>query len=1272
MVLLMTSTSALGQELYNHAVQNPFANYEEDLEASIKNFKDESGFGVQVITAYLYEKGQFADYVQSWRQNSANSGLLIALNPIGNDWSNDLKVVGAQDILESDQFNASGIQSVVDQVMIPILKEETVRITNNYGNQEELSFGAGLKYYKSIEIGLAEMLRRAPMTEVEMELPMVRFVPNQNQTYGFDQRDEDVPYGQYEQTIIDGETRYIPWKSIASGSSDKLDVHIQTLGKDVTISDVKYKTQTTTLQAQSGSSNNLKTLNLIGQFDGQEDELQAYYSYPDESQARLSTIRVKTYDQKRFNLVVVPVDGNSFPYSFGNLETQLNKTFNQAVVQWDLSLNNPVATDLNPNQAFDDGETGMLSNYTGDMKTVWRAFQDQYSKDNETYYLFLVRSPQSGTKIGYMPKKKQYGFVFLDNIHSEQHLVKTIAHELGHGAFRLSHPFSDYGHADRATANLMDYKDEGLTLKKYQWDNIHDPENMIALFQDEEEGHYRTTEGSMAISVATLSNNNPENFFSKYGFLTGSGAIIDLSSSVTKLLYSKQSGVLDGFYVGETRYKAVFADNEFLGYLSDEDRTNITGVATIEKLAKIEIDRFPIHKSEISKKGFGGIQETTGGTVYAKCLTTYSWDLSGNTAKIYDLAREEVKIKIWESEELDRYGSECEDNADVGVGIGGQYYRGITRLHKKNGKEFTTDKLQDIQKTADYLSQLLDLKSFAFFTDDQESYSYLKPFNWNQEGYTNSRFSEEQIQFFYDHQLFSTADFDGEKGDSGYFDFHSPSRDFDIIFSSVDLWKDIPDDYNANSYDYIRKSSPYQYSFRDLAKRYELFHSPEAWSTFITLITEAEGKGYAEAISLQDGSAQFIEMVGTNAGYAFIAKYASEYAKDIMSVYFLNQLSAQYGVFLINKIGQQLGNEAFKKLLKDRGKDFVQGAIIDYGIQTAFNYWFTDNIDSFKEAASPENINWASVALSGAENTFKYDNLITELVTSGGIACLLNGWTDTGGFKDTFDYQSCITNIGIVFSVKFLAKASPFLKRKAIDAFKYGRQRLKGVLIAKGLPEDKIDDVLDSIENLADETDVGTTSTTKGNFLNSSVLSNLTTEVPSGNFINKTKFKDSAHKIDLPEGSDLSDKAKRLKELAEDVLDNGDTDVPGGSKTEEIQDILFEDAGYIRLDGKTGSNNGFDGLYIKGTVDDPMEIVIGEAKQWGSSGGVSVNAANTSTRLPQQMSDDWIENVAQRLRDSGKEDFANMLINYSDRINKIVTVVNKETDQVNLLKLGEF
>ena len=72
---------------------------------------------------------------------------------------------------------------------------------------------------------------------------------------------------------------------------------------------------------------------------------------------------------------------------------------------------------------------------------------------------------------------------------------ETIAHELGHGAFNLRHPFSPgstYQLTEGSTDNLMDYgRPQGTGLWKYEWDAIHDPESILfAWAQDESEGAY--------------------------------------------------------------------------------------------------------------------------------------------------------------------------------------------------------------------------------------------------------------------------------------------------------------------------------------------------------------------------------------------------------------------------------------------------------------------------------------------------------------------------------------------------------------------------------------------------------------------------------------------------------------------------------------------------------------------------------------------------------------------------------------------------------------
>ena len=86
-----------------------------------------------------------------------------------------------------------------------------------------------------------------------------------------------------------------------------------------------------------------------------------------------------------------------------------------------------------------------------------------------------------------MPKKRRYGFVFTEPHRGQlSALYKTIAHEVGHGAFRLSHTFQDFPSVDRGTTqNLMDYA-SGTQLRKYQWHDIHTPR--MVLDQKDEDG----------------------------------------------------------------------------------------------------------------------------------------------------------------------------------------------------------------------------------------------------------------------------------------------------------------------------------------------------------------------------------------------------------------------------------------------------------------------------------------------------------------------------------------------------------------------------------------------------------------------------------------------------------------------------------------------------------------------------------------------------------------------------------------------------------------
>jgi len=220
----------------------------------------------------------------------------------------------------------------------------------------------------------------------------------------------------------------------------------------------------------------------------------------------LGKLSVVTYDEIVKDLVIVPINGNKYPYNEGALRTQLNKIYGQAVVKWNITFaQNFDVPGIDP---FDDGGSGLLSNYSPDMRKVVSAYKANLQRN--THYLFLVKNPKSGTDgtvsmAGFMPRSKSVGFIFLDKNGSEEELARTIAHELGHGAFQLRHTFADERNTlpKGTTTNLMDYVlagqagTDGTKLYKYQWDRVRYREIVIGLFEEDEEGAMTAWSGTL-------------------------------------------------------------------------------------------------------------------------------------------------------------------------------------------------------------------------------------------------------------------------------------------------------------------------------------------------------------------------------------------------------------------------------------------------------------------------------------------------------------------------------------------------------------------------------------------------------------------------------------------------------------------------------------------------------------------------------------------------------------------------------------------------------
>jgi hypothetical protein len=182
---------------------------------------------------------------------------------------------------------------------------------------------------------------------------------------------------------------------------------------------------------------------------------------------------VAAYKEQTLKVTLVPLQGVPVPI-VRELQDELNRIYRQAVVQWEVSVDGRLQSYSQPVAIADDLNSDVP--YSESMESVIAAF-NQGKRDKKTWYIFLLpkfsNESVQGMVLGYMPYYLQYGFVEYRAGQTLRQLARTIAHELGHGAFMLRHTFppSEYNIENRY-GNLMGYSDS-THLAKFQWDEIH-------------------------------------------------------------------------------------------------------------------------------------------------------------------------------------------------------------------------------------------------------------------------------------------------------------------------------------------------------------------------------------------------------------------------------------------------------------------------------------------------------------------------------------------------------------------------------------------------------------------------------------------------------------------------------------------------------------------------------------------------------------------------------------------------------------------------------
>lgn len=316
----------------------------------------------------------------------------------------------------------------------------------------------------------------------------IEWKENVNGQFAYDTAEKTkLPKDKYP-SVKDSEnnTVYVPYKATVNKKTELFDAKVSItdpLLKDATII---FKTLSIGKAIEATEINKTDTernyqLKLIGSFDYAEEEVIAVLMPKDSTskQKVISSFRLVHLSPKTVDVSLVPLDAGSQ----SKLQSQgdkLNQIYKKIGVTFNvtkdpvLDISNVVSGDT-----INSEDADLMSTYSPQQQQI----NALYKGTGTRYVLFVTDKKSSTGQKGYMRLNGQFGYVY-NNAQD-----KTGAHELGHGIFKLEHPWKAYGTTQSATPLLMDYS-TGEELSHLDWKQINDPKLKLYSFQSQSSGEF--------------------------------------------------------------------------------------------------------------------------------------------------------------------------------------------------------------------------------------------------------------------------------------------------------------------------------------------------------------------------------------------------------------------------------------------------------------------------------------------------------------------------------------------------------------------------------------------------------------------------------------------------------------------------------------------------------------------------------------------------------------------------------------------------------------
>lgn len=282
-----------------------------------------------------------------------------------------------------------------------------------------------------------------------------------------------------------------PWKLVPTGENDVVTARYDGQ-KKIDLKKVHFVSDpnSAALPAQLNEAEQTWTISLRSVSAGSSYDVFAVYEG-----VVIGKLRVVSYANQQHKVTLVPI--NEAKLDKADIEQELNAIYNPVGVQFTVNVDERMRGNYSWERKTEkDSLLGVVGkSFLGYDKEVKETpemlnLQKTYQQEAGTLdgvYLFVLNGAkglegQNKDLLGEMPRKSRFGYIFAGNSPNTISLVRTIAHEVGHGVFTLQHTFdAEYGKDTQGTTNnLLDYKD-GTDIAAFQWNVMANPAVFTAM-----------------------------------------------------------------------------------------------------------------------------------------------------------------------------------------------------------------------------------------------------------------------------------------------------------------------------------------------------------------------------------------------------------------------------------------------------------------------------------------------------------------------------------------------------------------------------------------------------------------------------------------------------------------------------------------------------------------------------------------------------------------------------------------------------------------------